>query len=216
MIDLHTHTFFSDGELIPSELVRRAENIGYQAIAITDHLDASNYDFVVPRIIKVANELNRHSKVKVIPGAEITHVPPAVIKELAAEIRRLGAKIIVVHGETIAEPVASGTNLAAVKADIDILAHPGLVDEETCKIAKENGIHFEITSRKGHSLTNGYVALMAFKNGVPLVIDSDTHSPADLLTKETATKILLGAGITDDKVKEIFLNSQKIVKSIFK
>ncbi|RLD98934.1 MAG: PHP domain-containing protein, partial [Aquificota bacterium] len=25
MVDLHTHTTFSDGELIPSELVRRAQ-----------------------------------------------------------------------------------------------------------------------------------------------------------------------------------------------
>ena len=30
MIDLHTHTLFSDGELLPSELVRRAEAVlGY-------------------------------------------------------------------------------------------------------------------------------------------------------------------------------------------
>ncbi len=42
MIDLHTHSFFSDGELIPSELIRRAEAIGYKAIAITDHVDSSN------------------------------------------------------------------------------------------------------------------------------------------------------------------------------
>jgi uncharacterized phage-associated protein len=32
MIDLHTHTLFSDGELLPSELVRRAEMTGYEAL----------------------------------------------------------------------------------------------------------------------------------------------------------------------------------------
>jgi len=37
MIDLHTHSLFSDGELIPSELVSRAAAAGYRAIAITDH-----------------------------------------------------------------------------------------------------------------------------------------------------------------------------------
>ena len=42
MIDLHTHTFFSDGGLLPSELARRARIAGYQALAFTDHADVSN------------------------------------------------------------------------------------------------------------------------------------------------------------------------------
>ncbi|NTW17979.1 MAG: PHP domain-containing protein, partial [Syntrophaceae bacterium] len=48
MIDLHTHSIFSDGELIPSELVRRAQVTGYRAIAITDHADHSNIDIIIP------------------------------------------------------------------------------------------------------------------------------------------------------------------------
>ncbi|HEY3347739.1 MAG TPA: PHP domain-containing protein, partial [Nitrospirota bacterium] len=47
MIDLHTHTLFSDGVLIPAELVRRAEVKGYEAIGLTDHADSSNIDFIV-------------------------------------------------------------------------------------------------------------------------------------------------------------------------
>jgi histidinol phosphatase-like PHP family hydrolase len=46
MIDLHTHTVFSDGELIPFELARRAENMGYKFIAFTDHMDFSSFDFI--------------------------------------------------------------------------------------------------------------------------------------------------------------------------
>jgi predicted metal-dependent phosphoesterase TrpH len=34
MIDLHTHSFLSDGELLPSELVRRAKVKGYRIIGI--------------------------------------------------------------------------------------------------------------------------------------------------------------------------------------
>lgn len=36
-IDLHTHTTASDGSLSPQELVRRAEECGLEAVAITDH-----------------------------------------------------------------------------------------------------------------------------------------------------------------------------------
>ena len=210
MIDLHTHTLFSDGELIASELARRAENIGYEVIAITDHIDISNYDIVVPRLVSVANKLNDVNTIQVIPGAEITHVPPQQIKELASEIRKLGAKLIIVHGETIVEPVAQGTNQAAVFADIDILAHPGLVDSETCKIAAERGIHFEITARKGHSLTNGHVAKMALKHNIKMVLNSDSHSSNDLLTRDFAVKTLLGAGLTSDAAADVLQNSKEI------
>ena len=64
MIDFHTHTIFSDGELVPSELVRRALVNGYEAIALTDHVDSSNIDFVLPRIVKVAEQLNKYWSIK--------------------------------------------------------------------------------------------------------------------------------------------------------
>ena len=57
MIDLHSHTFFSDGALVPSEHVRRFEQLGYVAIAITDHADASNIHILIPNLLKVAKVL---------------------------------------------------------------------------------------------------------------------------------------------------------------
>src|SRR4030043_920351 len=130
MIDLHTHSFFSDGELIPFELIRRAEAIGYKAIAITDHVDSSNIDLVVPRIVSAIKKLKGFISIEAIPGAEITHVPPALIPDLVKEARKLGARIVVVHGETIVEPVPPGTNRAAIEAGVDLLAHPGLISPE--------------------------------------------------------------------------------------
>ncbi|HVO39844.1 MAG TPA: PHP domain-containing protein, partial [Spirochaetia bacterium] len=56
MIDLHTHTFLSDGELGPAELVRRAEQIGYRALGITDHADASNLDDIISALVRFARE----------------------------------------------------------------------------------------------------------------------------------------------------------------
>jgi histidinol phosphatase-like PHP family hydrolase len=123
MIDLHTHTLFSDGVLIPSELIRRFETLRYTAVAITDHADSSNLDYLVPRMVQVANDLNRCQSVKVIPGVEITHVPPSLIGPLVERARVLGAKLVVIHGETIVEPVAPGTNRAGLDARADIIAH---------------------------------------------------------------------------------------------
>ena len=197
MIDLHTHSLFSDGVLVPSELARRAESAGLTGIGITDHGDSSNIDFIVPRIVAVSCDLNRFMNIKVIPGIELTHVPPSLIAECARRARNLGARIIIVHGETIVEPVAPGTNRAALETDINILAHPGLISEEEVLLAKERGILLEITARKGHSLTNGHVAKLAAEAGAKLAMNTDTHDPSDLINRDQALKVVLGAGLTE-------------------
>jgi putative hydrolase len=212
VIDLHTHSFFSDGELIPSELIIRAEAIGYKAIAVTDHVDPSNIDLVVPRIVSVLKKLKGFISIEALPGAEITHAPPPLIHELVKEARHLGAKIVVVHGETIVEPVMPGTNRAAIEANVDILAHPGIISEEDLLLAKEKGVTLEITSRKGHCLSNGYVAKEAIRFGVPLCINTDAHSPTDLITKEFAIKILLASGIEGNRINSIFEQSKALVE----
>lgn len=216
MIDLHTHTIFSDGELIPFELVRRAEAIGYRAIAITDHMDASNLDLIIPRIVKAIEKLRSHISIDVIPGAEITHAPPELIADLVKEARALGAKIVVVHGETIAEPVLKGTNRAAIEAGADILSHPGMISIEDMLRAKEKNVTLEITARRGHAFTNGYLAKEAIKFGVPLCINTDAHSPSDLITKEHARNILLGAGIEENRVDSIFESSKSLVDRVLR
>jgi len=212
MIDLHTHSLFSDGELLPAELIQRASVIGYKAIAITDHVDQSNIDIVIPRIVRALKALKDFVPITVIPGAEITHVPPALIPSMVKEARQLGAKIVVVHGETITEPVAEGTNRAAIEAGADIVSHPGIISTEDLLLAKEKGVTLEITSRKGHSLSNGHVAKEAIKFGVHLVINTDAHGPADLITGETAKKILLSAGIDENRIEYVFENSKALVE----
>ncbi len=190
------HTVFSDGELIPAELARRAEYMGLTAMAITDHGDLSNIDFIIPRMIAVAEELNAVMQIKITPGIEITHVPPSRISAIIQKARALGAKLIVVHGETIMEPVAKGTNRAAIDGGADILAHPGLISQKDVLAAKENNVLLEITARKGHSITNGHVARLAEKTGAGMVINTDTHSPGDLIDGHFARQIVLGAGLT--------------------
>ncbi|HIJ59639.1 MAG TPA: histidinol phosphate phosphatase domain-containing protein [Nitrospirae bacterium] len=214
MIDLHTHSLFSDGELVPSELVQRAIIKGYKAIAITDHVDSSNIDFVVPRIVDFAYSIKDMFRIDVIAGAEITHAPPLMIPSLAKRARQLGAMIVIVHGETLVEPVFEGTNRIALESPIDILAHPGLISGEEIELAKKNNIALEITARKGHSLSNGHVAKLALDMGADLVINSDSHSPSDLITQDFAMKVLLGAGIPRIKIDRVFDKSFEIVKKV--
>ena len=213
-IDLHMHSLFSDGELLPSEIARRAQVLGHETIAITDHIDSSNLE-AISKIKEAIDDINNNWDINVVPGAEITHVPAEVIDKLAKKSIKLGAEIIIVHGETLAEPVVEGTNLAAVKSsNVDILAHPGLITLEEVEIAKKNKITLEISGRKGHCLANGHVACLATEIGADLVIDTDAHSPNDLITFEQAQKIGLGAGLAKDEVmKALIDNPKKILEN---
>ena len=209
MFDLHCHSVFSDGELIPAELLRRVSVLGYEAVAITDHADGSNLDLIVPRIKRVAKELNGYYSCRLLAGIEITHVPPRLIPEMVTRARDLGAEIVVVHGETLAEPVAPGTNRAAILAGADILAHPGLIAEEEVKLAAEKGVFLEISARKGHCLANGHVARLALKHEALLIINSDAHAPGDFMTKEFAFRVGLGAGLRAEEVGRIYEKARR-------
>jgi histidinol phosphatase-like PHP family hydrolase len=212
MIDLHTHTVFSDGELIPAELARRAAVAGYRAIAITDHADFSGFDLIIPRIARVADELGRGWGITVLPGIELTHIPPGQITEAARTARDLGARIVVCHGETIVEPVAPGTNRAALLAGIDVLSHPGLISAEDAALAAERGVCLEITTRRGHALANGHVARTALAAGAKLVVNNDAHAPGDLVSPEMARRIALGAGLSEAQFEQCLRNSEELVK----
>jgi putative hydrolase len=214
MIDLHTHSLFSDGVLVPSELVRRALVKGYEAIAITDHADVSNLDFIVPRLARAATELSGLWPITVIPGIEITHAPLDSIAGLVREARRLGAMLVVVHGETLVEPVIPGTNRAAIMAGADILAHPGLISRADAALAAKRGVCLEISARKGHSLSNGHVAAVASAAGAKLVVNTDAHEPGDLITAEFARAVLEAAGLDKKAVTNALRNSREIVNNI--
>lgn len=216
MIDLHMHTIHSDGDLVPSELVRRAKVAGYRAMALTDHGDHSNLDLILPGMVRVCRKLSKSYNMPVIPGIELTHVPPEYIAELVKEARGMGAKIVVVHGETIAEPVMPGTNRAALESSIDILAHPGQLSVEEALLASSKAISLEITTRKGHSLTNGHVAAMARQYHFPLVLNTDTHESENLTSLEMAKRIALGAGLTEKEIMTMFKNCENIVQRVSK
>jgi len=214
MIDLHTHTLFSDGVLLPAELIQRAQQTGYEAIALTDHVDESNFDFVIPRIVAACDAANRTMAIRAVAGVELTHVQPDSISALVRECRSRGARLIIVHGETLVEPVPEGTNVCAVKAGIDILAHPGLISPEAVKRAAEHGVCLEITARKGHCLSNGHVARMARQFGARLVLNTDTHTPDNLISCAFAQRIALGAGLDENDFSVMLDNSRALATKV--
>ncbi len=213
--DFHMHTLFSDGELLPMELIRRAAATDHRAIAITDHASFSNME---EAIRSAARDCERADVwgIEAIPGIELTHVPISHMDEAVGRARKLGAEIIVVHGETPVEPVEKGTNHRAVSnPDVDILAHPGLMSVDDIELAASNGVFLEISCRSGHSLANGHVACLARGTKARLVVNTDAHSPEDLSTMAFATTVARGAGMTPEEVRVALVdNPEMMIKKL--
>lgn len=79
-VDFHIHTTASDGEATPTEIVRRAKELGYDMIAITDHDNTDGLEEA-----RIAGEA---LGVRVIPGIEV-----AVVTEEGRGLHILGYNI---------------------------------------------------------------------------------------------------------------------------
>jgi len=204
MYNLHAHTFLSDGNLLPSEVAVRYLDKGYKVIAITDHADYSNIKQTGKAIVEFCKRWPKDSGIKVLPGVELTHVPPEQFKPLASIARKEGIKIIIAHGETPVEPVAKNTNKMALMADIDILAHPGLISDEDTKLASQRGVFLEITSRHGHCEANAHVIKQARNFGAKLILNNDSHRPEDIITPAKLIQTGLDCGLTQIEIDKIY------------
>ena len=189
----------------------RYQDKGYCVIAITDHADYSNIKQVANSVVEFCRRWPKNSGIKVLPGVELTHLPPEQFKPLAALARKEGIKIIIAHGETLVEPVAKDTNHLALMADIDILAHPGLISDEDTKLAKDRGIFLEVTSRKGHRQTNAHVIEQARKFGAKLILNNDSHIPEDIITPAELIQVGLDSGLTQNEIDKIYEDVKELL-----
>lgn len=212
LYNLHSHTFLSDGQLLPSEVAVRYMDAGYKVIAITDHVDYSNIIFITKAVLGFCSRWPKNSQIKVLPGIELTHLPPEQFKPLASYARKQGIKIIIAHGQTPAEPVIENTNRMAILADIDILAHPGLISDADTALAKKRGVFLEVTSRSGHANTNKHVIKQARKFQAKLILNNDSHSPLDIIAPQELTNVGLAAGLSEKEMKGVCRDVQLFLK----
>jgi histidinol phosphatase-like PHP family hydrolase len=217
VIDFHTHTLLSDGDLVPAELARRVQADGYQVLGLADHVDPGNLEMTLAAARASALALAGHFEgLRLLPGVEITHVPPPLIGGLVRRARELGASHVVVHGETPVEPVAPGTNLAAIEAGADVLAHPGLLGEREAALAAEKGVFLELSARGGHCLGNGRVARLAKKYGASLLVNSDGHDPGDYLTPARQRAVALGAGLEEEEFAALMAGAARLAEEAWR
>ena len=82
-VDFHTHTIHSDGALLPGGLAYEAAARKHAAIAITDHVDASNIEDALPSLIRFIMDQGDSLPLKIIPGVEISYLDPKLIEKFS-------------------------------------------------------------------------------------------------------------------------------------
>ncbi len=196
MVDYHVHV--GEGYLLPSEAMRYGRRAGYKALGLLVRADSATLPLLLPWLLQMVRHYSLYAEVEAFAGVELVHVPPQLMPEAVAEARTLGAALVVGHGESLGDVVERGSNLAAIQAGVDILAHPGLLTPEDAYMAAERGVILELSTAPRHSLCNARVAALAQQTGCGLVLNGDVKRQEDFASPDLRQGTLLGAGLTEE------------------
>ncbi len=128
VVDLHTHTIFSDGNLTPQEVVKLAKLNGISAISITDHDEIAG--------ISEATKIGKKLGIDIIPGVELS------AKRENKSIHLLGY-FIDIHNQTLLNFLQEMKQARLVRAEKIVLKF------------KEYNIHITLDDIKEHSGLGG-------------------------------------------------------------
>ncbi len=190
--DLHIHSNWSDGASTIEDYVKRAIEMGYSYIAITDH----------SKSLKVANGLSEEDlerrnyeidkinekyggKIRVLKGAEVDILPDGSLDYPNEILKELDFVVAAIHSrfsQDNTERIVRAMNNPYVNA----IAHPtgriiGQRDgypldiERIVKTAAETGTALEVNSYYNRLDLRDAHCRLAIKFGAPLVISTDSH-----------------------------------------
>lgn len=156
------------------------------------------------------HKLSIYYDMQIFFGVQLRHIPPALLEETINFYRSLGISLIGVYGESISDIVEKGTNFSAIAAKADILFNPGLIDEESVKLAKENNVFLEISTHPKHAYTNAHIAKLAQKHGAKLVLGSKAQTLQEIHSPQMQNLILKGACIENHDSYELLQKLQQV------
>ncbi len=196
--DLHVHSRFSDGQAPIAHMVKAAEKMGYEYIAITDHSPSLKiaHGLSERRLMEQWEEIDeiaKRSKIKILKGAEVDILADGSLDYPEKILRQLDIVIGSVHSHLKMdwEQMTARIVLALKNPYLTILGHPTgrLINEreghdadweEIFMAAAKNGKILEINARPERLDLNDEHILAAKKLGCMFVINTDSHSVSNL------------------------------------
>lgn len=201
--DLHMHTEASDGSGTAREMARAAIELGYEYVAITDHsksltvangLDERRLAAQREELRRLEAELGR---LQLLAGCEVDILADGTLDLEPSTLRRLDWVVASVHEhfDMDAEEMTARVVRALETGFVDCLAHPtgrrlGRRDpypvdlERVFDAARRLGVAVEANGDPYRMDLDDAGCRMAREWRVPVVIDTDSHSPAHLRRRE--------------------------------
>lgn len=192
--DGHVHSKYSDGTASLEEIVRKAENMGLQWVAVCDHSQGLKVAGGVPvqdllKKKREIEELNRRSKkVKLIFGAEVDILSDGSLDYPDEVLKEIDFVIAAIHtGFQQTEEQITNRLISALKHPlVHAIAHPtgrilGEREAYAVNIKKiiETAVHYgkalEINAYYKRLDLDEINARAAKEHGVPLIIGTDAH-----------------------------------------
>ncbi|AGB42000.1 PHP family phosphohydrolase, histidinol phosphatase [Halobacteroides halobius DSM 5150] len=236
VVDLHTHTVASGHAYCTvNELAKAAKEKGIKMIGITDHGPsmpggAHPYHFANLKVLP-----KKISGVRVLKGIEANITDRQGTLDLSTtDLAKLDIVLVGLHNDTGYNPKSKKENTKAmlnaiVNPLVDIIVHPGnpaykVNLKEVVQAAKEHDTLLEINNSSYHSRPGSKercieIARQAKKEGLKLILGTDTHYADQLGLFPEAIKIIEEAGLEEgdiintslEKVKD-FINSKRKIK----
>jgi DNA polymerase (family 10) len=212
--DLHIHSEWSDGLIDYKDMIRIAQEKGYEYIAISDHSISNFYgnglstERLVNKMSFIEDLRKKFKDIDILMGAEIDirkagifDYPPEIIKKLDIAIASLHSSFTNSSIENTSRAVS-----ALEKDYFDFLAHPtGFVFGNRAPIFIDIDRIIETCSKYGKTLEiNSYYMRMdlneqnarkAKEAGVKLVINTDSHRPGNMDMIELGVDLARRAGL---------------------
>lgn len=192
--DLHTHTDRTDGDVSLEEMVRGAEEQGYEYIAVTDHtkelgmVGGLNEEELRTQASEI-DRINEESSVTVFSGAETNVLRDGTLDINRGTLEELDIVIGSIHtAMNMNKEEATERLTTALKQNIDVLGHPSgrLLNqrekypydyERVLRTAEQEGVALEVNANPKRLDIWDTQVRRAVEENVKIVINTDAHHP---------------------------------------
>jgi DNA polymerase (family 10) len=218
--DLHMHTNFSDGKNSIEEMICGALIRNLSCIAITDHSPSLLYkrykdDSYFLEQHEVIDQLQKKygAHITILNGIEADILPNGDVDLSGTLAKKMDIVVASLHVklDQPREEITSRLIRAIENPFVDIIGHPGgrlfpLADitdldwERIFRAAAYKQVALEINSHKSHPIFDDERVRMAFAMGVPIALNSDSHSVTMLDQSRYGISIARRAGLSSDQV----------------
>jgi DNA polymerase (family 10) len=201
--DLHCHTIASDGENSIEDMVKKAEELGYEYIGISEHtgslaiaggLDGKRLLTQHEEIEKIRKKFNdRGSKIIILHGCEANIMNDGSVDIKDEVLAKLDYVIASIHSSMKMPKVEMTKRLikAMENPNVDIIGHPttrmiGKRDEiqldfdKILEVAKKTGTILEISAQPIRLDLRDIYIRRAKAEGVKMIINTDAHQKEQL------------------------------------